>query len=319
MMDYEPKELSAPYIKQKSRRKSGVGRFIFLILVVVCIAGLFYIYFHKPSTGFLAFIFRGHADKTEESTTQTTASSFSQWSTTSNDEKTKSVDLSAAAQGERYENKSGYDTDSGFTASLGKIGNGRVLFVATRGYEGYAESGSGVSYGGENTAELAAFMAEEMNKHGINAAFLNICPEGDYSYENAYKKISEYLEEHTDVRYIIDISREALCSSAGELLRPAVKIDGVEYAQMRLAVGTDAGGGAHPGWRTRLMQADAVFDMMSGKYPTLMMSTLISQARLNQHLPRCTLTLRIGSLGNSFAEAKNTAQLFACAFAEAIK
>ena len=119
--------------------------------------------------------------------------------------------------------------------------------------------------------------------------------------------------------YLLVISREALFSSAGELLRPAVNIDGVEYAQMRLAVGTDAGGGAHPGWRTRLMQADAVFDMMSGKYPTLMMSTLISQARLNQHLPRCTLTLRIGSLGNSFAEAKNTAQLFAYAFAEAIK
>ena len=120
------------------------------------------------------------------------------------------------------------------------------------------------------------------------------------------------------MKYIIDISREALCGSGGELLRPAATLDGERYAQMRLAVGTDAGGGAHPGWRTRLMQADAVFDMMSGKYPSLMMPTLISRARLNQHLPRCTLTLRIGSLGNCFAEAENSAKLFADAFADAV-
>ena len=316
MMDYERKELPAPYIKQRSRRKNGVGRLAFLILTVLCVAGLCTVYMGR-NDGRFAFLFRGKADKTTENTTSA-ATTESTIGTAQKDDGAKTADLSAAAQGERYENKSGYGLDSGFTASLSKIGEGSVLFVATRGYEGYAESGSGVSYKGKNTATLAALMAAEMQRHGIKAEFLDVCPDGDYSYENAYKKISAYLSEHDDVKYIIDISREALCGSGGELLRPAATLDGERYAQMRLAVGTDAGGGAHPGWRTRLMQADAVFDMMSGKYPSLMMPTLISRARLNQHLPRCTLTLRIGSLGNCFAEAENSAQLFADAFADAV-
>ncbi len=317
MMDYKSKELPAPYIKQRSRRKSGVGRFAFLMLTVLCIAGLCTVYLGR-NDGRFAFLFRGKTDKTTERTTSA-ATAESTFGTTQKDEEVKTVDLSAAAQGERYENKSGYALDGGFTVSLAKIGEGSVLFVATRGYEGYAESGSGVSYKGKNTAALAALMAAEMQRRGIKAEFFDVCPDGDYSYENAYKKISAYLSEHDDVKYIIDISREVLCGSNGDLLRPAAAFDGERYAQMRLAVGTDAGGGAHPGWRTRLMQADAVFDMMSVKYSSLMMPTLVSRARLNQHLPRCTLTLRIGSLGNSFAEAENSAKLFADAFADAVE
>ena len=235
-MDYERKELPAPYIKQRSRRKNGVGRLAFLILTVLCVAGLCTVYMGR-NDGRFAFLFRGKADKTTESTTGATTTE-STTGTAQKDDGAKTVDLSAAAQGERYENKSGYELDSGFTASLSKIGEGSVLFVATRGYEGYAESGSGVSYKGKNTAALATLMAAEMQRHGIKAEFLDVCPEGDYSYENAYKKISAYLSEHDDVKYIIDISREALCGSNGDLLRPAATIDGERYAQMRLAVGT---------------------------------------------------------------------------------
>lgn len=316
-MNNEPKELAAPYIKQRSRRRNGVGRFALLILTVLCITALSAIYLNRGDER-MAFIFRGKGTRSAESTAETVQTSVTA-SKAQGYDGASMADLSAASRGERYENKSDYELYSGFSASLASIKGGSVLFIATRGYEGYAESKSGVSYDEKNTAALASLMATEMQRCGISASFFNVCPDGDYSYENAYKKLTDYLDKHDEVKYIIDISREALCGSDGELLRPAVELDGQIYAQLRLAVGTDAGGGAHPGWRTRLMQADAVFDMISDKYPHLIMPTLVSRARLNQHLPRCTLTLRIGSLGNSFSEAENTARLFAQAFSSAVK
>lgn len=68
MMDYERKELPAPYIKQRSRRKNGVGRLAFLILTVLCVAGLCTVYMGR-NDGRFAFLFRGKADKTTENTT----------------------------------------------------------------------------------------------------------------------------------------------------------------------------------------------------------------------------------------------------------
>lgn len=112
MMDYERKELPAPYIKQRSRRKNGVGRLAFLILTVLCVAGLCTVYMGR-NDGRFAFLFRGKADKTTESTTSA-ATTESTIGTAQKDDGAKTADLSAAAQGERYENKSGYELDSGF-------------------------------------------------------------------------------------------------------------------------------------------------------------------------------------------------------------
>ncbi len=313
-MYYEEKELSAPYIKQNKRKPRG--RIVALFLVAAILCGVCFAYRSFRGGGFFAFILRG--EKGSESTSQNVTTSTAE-NTPSTPDSIKTVNLSAAVQGQKYENKSGYDVSGGYSVSLAKLRGGSVLLVATRGYEGYAESGSGVSYYGKNTAELALFLSRELEKNGVSAEFLDVCENGIYTYENAYVKITDYLSENENVRYIIDISREVICGENGEFLRPCACIDGKNHAQLRIAVGTDAGGGNHPGWRTRLMQANALFDAVNEKNPDILMPMLISRARLNQHLPRCTFTLKIGAVGNSFEEAENTAGLFAKFFADAVK
>lgn len=313
-MYYDERELSAPYIKRSEKKPRGRIAALFLAVAIICGACFAYRSFRRG--GFFAVIFGG--EKNTQSTSGTTAASTSE-NTQETHGKIKTADLSALSQGQKYENKSGYDIDTEYSASLAKIENGSVLLLATRGYEGYAESASGVSFDEKNTAELAKFISSELKKHGVSADFLNVCENGIYTYENAYEKISEYLLTHENVRYIIDISREVICDEKGEFLRPCAYIGGREYAQLKIAVGTDAGGGNHPGWRTRLIQANALFDAINEREKGILMPMLISRARLNQHLPKCTFTLKIGAIGNFYDEAKNTAALFAEIFADTVK
>lgn len=314
-------EIRGPYIKQRKRRGKPFFRILFLFFVIAAAVLIVFMIRHPgKKLAWLSLLLRREPSVSESMTTEQTPAV----PTTESTEKEPSppelsvrqVDYSAKALGVRYENRTSYEIDNAYFVSSPSFAPGGVLVLATRGYEAYAESGDGIS-DTENAAALAETLADALRKEGVNAVYLPVSENGVYTYENSCRAVSEYLAGHPEIGYVIDLSREVL-SDEGEYLCPVTTKDGQTLAQFRFAVGTDEGGGIHPDWRARLSDADALYTLCSGYCDTLLMPTLISTARLNQHLPCRAFTLKIGAFGNRYAEAEATVRLFARLFAAAI-
>ncbi|MBQ0009639.1 MAG: stage II sporulation protein P [Ruminococcus sp.] len=319
---WEPtEEVRGPYIKERKRRGKSFFRVVFLLFLVAALTALVLL-FRNPGKklAWLSLLLRKEPTATQD----TKASADSHTETTESTEtespppelSVRRVDYSAKALGVRYENRTSYEIDNAYFVSSASFAPGGVLVFATRGYEAYAESGDGIA-GEENVASLAETLADALRKEGVNAVFLPVSENGVFTYENSCRMVSEYLAGHSEIAYVIDLSREVL-SDEGDYLCPVTVKDGQTLAQFRFAVGTDEGGGVHPDWRARLSDADTLYSLCNGYCDTLLMPTLISTARLNQHLPCRAFTLKVGAFGNRYAEAEATVRLFARLFAAVI-
>ncbi|MGM9682164.1 MAG: stage II sporulation protein P, partial [Eubacteriales bacterium] len=256
------------------------------------------------------------------------------------------MDLSLSSSGSTYiYNSTGYSPDVqallsgdlGETVSPGYIstkqGEPLVLIVHTHGTEAYSPDGA-ISYlddGGEiarsgdieeNVVSVGAVISEVLNKNGIPSVHCTVMHDQiQYkdSYARAEETIREYLKKYPSIKLVIDVHRDSVIKSTGELVRPVTLADSKAAAQVMCVVGSDWGGDSCPSWQKNLSLALKLRDRLNGKYTNLCRPVSLRSSTYNQELAPYSLLLEVGASGNNIDEAKHSAKLVAQELCELIK
>ncbi len=208
-----------------------------------------------------------------------------------------------------------------------------VLIVHTHGTEAYSKDGA-ISYlddGSEiarsenisqNVVSVGAVMADILNRNGISTLHCTIMHD-KIQYKDAYARaeatIKEYLAKYPSIKLVIDLHRDAVVKSTGELVRPVTLVDSQPTAQVMCVVGSDWGGEACPNWQNNLALALKLRDALNTKYENLCRPSYLRSSTYNQELAPFSLLLEVGASGNSLEEAKRAASLVAAELIPLIK
>lgn len=256
------------------------------------------------------------------------------------------MDLSLSSGDKTYiYNSTGYspDTKALLTSSFKGISNAPiyiadtkaplVLIVHTHGTEAYSKNGA-ISYldnGSEiarsenisqNVVSVGAVMADILNKNGIPTLHCTIMHDKiQYkdSYARAEATIKEYLAKYPSIKLVIDLHRDSVVKSSGELVRPVTLVNSEPTAQVMCVVGSDWNGEACPSWQNNLALALKLRDALNTKYQNLCRPSYLRSSTYNQELAPFSLLLEIGASGNSLEEAKRAAALVAAELIPLIK
>lgn len=203
-----------------------------------------------------------------------------------------------------------------------------VLIVHTHASEAYSEDGA-ISYAeGEETARsndpeenviaVGEALADELNRRGISTVHCRVMHDTQYkgAYERAKETIERYLEQYPDICLVIDLHRDAIFKSSGEMVRPVTLLDGEAAAQVLCVVGSDFGGESNPNWEGNLALALQLRKKLNDRYTNLCRPPYLKAATYNQELSPYSLLLEVGACGNSVEEAKRSAAAVGGALAE---
>lgn len=244
------------------------------------------------------------------------------------------MDLSLNSLGNLYINNStGYkpDVDSLLKAKLGFDGGYEymsssqgplVLIVHTHGTEAYCKDGEIYCEGDSNFARsqdveknvvsLGKEIAEILNKNGIATVHCTIMHDSvQYkdSYARAEESIKRYKEEYPTIKLVIDIHRDAIIKSSGEVVRPITQIDGETVSQIMCVVGSDWEGDDCDNWEKNLSLALKLKEKLNSVCTNLCRPVNLRSHTYNQELCEYSLLLEVGASGNSYSEAMRAATI----------
>ena len=209
----------------------------------------------------------------------------------------------------------------------------QILIIHTHATEAYSDDGA-ISFpdnGSEiarsddrdrNVVSLGALMSDILNEAGISTVHCGIMHDSiQYmnSYDRAKATIEEYLNKYPSIRLVIDVHRDDIVRSTGELIRPVTLVDFECTAQIKLSVGSEWGGEECPNWQKNLALALKLCEWLNVEHPKLCRPTELRPYTYNQELAPYSLTLEIGSCGNSLKEAERGAKLVAHALCDLLK
>ena len=255
------------------------------------------------------------------------------------------MDLSLSENGSTYiHNSTGYspDTKALLSASLSdnfspeyiSASNAPVVLILhTHATESYSKNGaiSFLDTGGEiarseNTSEnvvaVGAVMSKILNENGIPTLHCTVLHDSiQYkdSYSRAEETINQYLKKYPSIKLVIDLHRDAVIKSTGELVRPVTLIDGQPAAQVMCVVGSDWGGASCPSWQKNLSLALKLRDALNTKYQNLCRPAYLRPSTYNQELSPFSMLIEVGSCGNSLEEAIVSAKAVAAELIPLIK
>lgn len=254
------------------------------------------------------------------------------------------MDLSLCKYGPAYiHNATGYKPDTAAllagelkkTADFEYLASTRaplVLIVHTHATESYSEDGA-ISYRegagdfartsdiDKNMIAAGNVLAESLEKAGIATAHCTVLHD-QVQYKDSYARseesIRQYLAKYPTIRLVIDLHRDSVTKSTGELVRPVTAVNGKAAAQVMCVVGSDWKGEACPNWQGNLALALKLGDALNTEYGNLCRPTSLKGSTYNQELAPYSLLIELGSSGNSLEEAKYSAELVAGALARLI-
>lgn len=205
-----------------------------------------------------------------------------------------------------------------------------VLIVHTHGTESYSEDGA-ISYlddGGElarsqdpakTVVAVGKVLADRLNERGVPAVHCTVMHDQNQykdSYARAEETIKQYLQKYPSIRLVIDLHRDSVVKSTGELVRPVTLIDGEAAAQVMCVVGSNWGGEENPNWEGNLALALKLREKLNASYGNLCRPVYLRSSTYNQELAPYSLLLEMGASGNSIEEAKRSAAAVADALVE---
>ena len=208
-----------------------------------------------------------------------------------------------------------------------------VLILHTHATETYLEDGA-ISYKedasemarsddtAKNVVAVGETIAKILNENGIptlHCTLLHDKLQYKDSYLRAEETIKQYLREYPSIKLVIDLHRDAVIKSTGEIVRPVTEVNGNATAQVMCVVGSDWGGEECPNWEGNLSLALQLRQRLNDKYTSLCRPTYLRPSTYNQELAPYSLLLEIGASGNSLAEAKRAATLVASELVAIIK
>ncbi len=253
------------------------------------------------------------------------------------------LDLSLSSYGKNYiyDQSDSYDPDlskimsisvSTDISSVYPAGSPLVLIVHTHATEAYTDDGvawyapdTEIGRSNDKTKNVVAIgarLAERLNALGISTLHCEILhDESSYSgaYPNSAETIKRYLKEYPSIQYVIDLHRDAIQRSTGEIVRPIAESENGAAAQVMCVVGSGAAtvGGNH--WQKNLSLAQKLRNDLNSSTPNLCRPTCLRDSAYNQQLAPYSLLLEMGAAGNTLTEAMRTADLVAVSLASVIK
>lgn len=127
---------------------------------------------------------------------------------------------------------------------------------------------------------------------------------------NAEALISEYRAAYPSIRFVLDVHRDGMYTTDGRIVRTDGRIAGAPAAELMLAVGTDSENGGSD-WQKNLAAAYQLSSMITEAEPKIMRHILLRPEGLGQQFAPSSLSLYVGTTGNTLNEALTSARFFA--------
>jgi stage II sporulation protein P len=205
-----------------------------------------------------------------------------------------------------------------------------VLILHTHTGESYLPTGTAyitaplgdLTYTDESTQNMLAVgevLCRTLNENGITAIHCTVIhdsPTFSGSYSRAAESIQKYLEIYPSIEYVIDLHRDAVVTSKGEIVRSVAETAAGDVAQIMAVVGTDANGTRHERWEDNLALALKLRQQLNLGGANVCRPVSLRNASFNQELAKHSLLLEIGTAANSLDEAKRAAVLLGKTLAE---
>lgn len=132
--------------------------------------------------------------------------------------------------------------------------------------------------------------------------------------EDPKKTIETYLRQYPSIQFVLDLHRDGLYTEDGRIVATKGELNSERAAQLMLAVGTgDAAEGFD--FRGNLAAAYTLAAQMTEAEPQIMRPILLRPEGLHQQYAPCSLSLYVGTTGNTLADALTSARFFARYFA----
>lgn len=255
------------------------------------------------------------------------------------------ADLSLISYGELYiDNFTGYDPDLkklmyaeiGERNEVEELSNSlkpRVLILHTHGTEAYvrdnelyyteSEREFARSHNSkENVIAVGSVLADILNRAGIptvHSTVLHDSTQYKDSYARAAATVKKYLETYPSIELVIDVHRDSIINSNGDIIKPIILADDQKCAQVKCIVGSSWSGEKYDHWEKNLSLALKLRSALNQKYINLCRPVSLESTAYNQNIAPYSITLEIGSSGNSLREAMCAANAVGEILSELIK
>ena len=255
------------------------------------------------------------------------------------------MDLSLSGYGETYINNStGYTPDiswllkkdvhsADFFDPAASKEKPLVLIVHTHGTEAYSSDGALYfptdkdNYARSedvenNVVAIGKTVAKILSDNGIPTAHCAVMHDSvQYkdSYARAEETIRRYLDEYPSIKLVIDIHRDSIVRSNGDLIRPVAEYNGEALAQMMCVVGSDWTGQECDNWENNLSLALKLRQKLNSTCENICRPTTLKPNTYNQEISDLSLLIEVGSSGNSLEEGMRSAKLLGEALSDLIK
>ena len=204
------------------------------------------------------------------------------------------------------------------------LGDGpQILIVHTHGSEAYSMT-DGDTYEESdpyrttdcthNVVRVGEEMATVFRAYGfqvIHDATLCDYPAYNGAYDRSNVVVEQWLERYPTIKVVLDVHRDALVGSEGEIYKMVSVEAGEKVAQVMMVLGTDAGGAEHPRWRDNLAFALRLQENLVKGYASLVRPTVLRKSRYNQQLSPGSILVEVGGHGNTLSEAIAGGRLWA--------
>ena len=164
-----------------------------------------------------------------------------------------------------------------------------------------------------NMVALGKIMADKLNAAGIvtlHDTTQHDNPSYSESYTRSAQTINSYLKKYPSIKVVIDLHRDALSENDTDKVKLTTEIGGKKAAQVMLVMGSQSGNVTNfPNWKENLKLATKLQQTIEVMYPSLARSIHFMSKNYNESLSTGSMLIEIGTDGNTFDEAKYSAEL----------
>ena len=204
------------------------------------------------------------------------------------------------------------------------LGEGpQILIVHTHGSEAYSMT-DGDTYEesdpyrttdcSHNVVRVGEEMATVFRAYGFQVVHdTTLCdyPAYNGAYDRSKAVVEQWLAQYPTIKVVLDVHRDALVGSGGEIYKMVTTEAGQKVAQVMMVLGTDASGADHPRWKDNLAFALRLQKNLIRGYTSLARPTVLRRGRYNQHLSPGAILVEVGGHGNTLSEAIAGGRLWA--------
>lgn len=188
-----------------------------------------------------------------------------------------------------------------------------VLILHTHATESYTKQGESYQetaswrtleedYNMLAIGDLVAELLEEQGIRVVQDKTLHDYPSYNGSYLRSRQSLREHLKEHSSIRLVLDLHRDAAGTETNQMRTKAV-VKGETSAQLMIVIGTN-----HENYEENLALGLKLHVQLEQQAPGIMRPLQLRSQRFNQDLSPGALLIEVGAAGNSHPEARLAAE-----------